>query len=160
MNKTPKLIGFGALALTLILDLFSKNAILAHFINGGEAIPLTSFLNLILTWNKGVSFGFLAAGTLWSKLALVALALTICIVLAIWLWRSASKIEAMAFGMIIGGALGNVYDRLLHGAVVDFIDTYAFGYHWYTFNIADCGITLGAVILVLQQLFIKNENHN
>ncbi len=149
--------GLGAFLTVLIADIGTKNAILEWFLSGGDKVTVNPYFNLILTWNKGVSFGFLAAGSLAAKWSLIALALALSFLIGTWLWRAASKLEAFCYGMIIGGAIGNVYDRILHGAVVDFIDFHAFGYHWYTFNIADCGITIGAIILVLQQFFANNK---
>ncbi|MFP3944065.1 MAG: signal peptidase II [Alphaproteobacteria bacterium] len=118
----------------------------------GEAIEIAPFFNLVMVWNEGVSFGLLPAGTLWGKALLVVFALAVAGVLSVWLNGANRGILAAAIGSVIGGALGNVVDRLVYGAVADFFDVHAFGYHWYTFNVADMFIVLGVGLLILDSL--------
>ena len=118
-----------------------------------RAIPITGFFNLVLTWNNGVSFGLLNNNNELNALLLSLLALAIVIVLIFWLRKAESRRMAIGLGLIIGGALGNVIDRGLHGAVVDFLDFYINAYHWPAFNVADSCISIGAVILIIDSLF-------
>jgi signal peptidase II len=93
----------------------------------------------------------------YGPLLLTGLAIVIVIALCIWLWRADTKGVACALGLVIGGAVGNVIDRVRFGAVVDFLDVHAFGYHWPAFNVADSAICVGAAILILESLFRPSE---
>lgn len=148
-----KLTGISVAMLTLIADQLSKNAALSWFLNGHHQIEATPFLNIILVANRGISFGMLAADSAYGIWALIITAICISFLLGLWIWQAESLFSSLCFGLVLGGALGNVIDRFIHGAVVDFLDFHAFGYHWYTFNIADCGIVLGAFLLAIQVLF-------
>lgn len=121
-------------------------------------IEVTPFFNLVMTWNRGVSFGIFNNHGEWNALALSALSLVIVAVLLVWLWRAQTRLIAYALGAIIGGALGNVIDRVRWGAVADFLDAHAFGWHWPAFNLADSAITIGAVLLVLDSLFTRRNS--
>jgi signal peptidase II len=118
-----------------------------------RVIPVTSFFNLVLTWNNGISFGLFNNGSNLNALILSLLAIVIVIFLIMWLRKSETKRVAIGLGLIIGGAIGNIIDRGLHGAVVDFLDFHINSYHWPAFNIADSCITIGAMILVFDSLF-------
>ena len=147
--KNFRLLGFFMALLLLLTDQITKQLVLAWFAEGGETIRLTPFMNIVFTWNPGVSFGFLRAGSPTASWALFAVAATISAMVTYWLWRSPNRYQALCYGAILGGAIGNIIDRGVYGAVVDFIDWHAFGYHWYVFNIADCGIVVGAILLVV-----------
>ncbi|MBO6518616.1 MAG: lipoprotein signal peptidase [Rhodospirillales bacterium] len=149
--------GAAIAALMLVLDQVSKIWILTDVMNPPRVIEITPFFNLVLAWNRGVSFGMFSAESEIGPWLLTALAVAIMIALAVWLWRATSRLSVIALGMIIGGAAGNVIDRLQHGAVTDFLDFHAFGYHWPAFNVADSAICVGAVILVLESLFTRSE---
>jgi signal peptidase II len=137
-----------AAAVTLA-DQASKLAILAHF-HYGEQMPLSGFFNLTLIHNTGVSFGLLANMGGWQRWLFTVLALFICAWIGVMLWKNPrQKLQSTALALIMGGALGNVIDRLAYGAVVDFLDFHLGGWHWPTFNLADSGITLGAALLIL-----------
>jgi signal peptidase II len=117
---------------------------------------VTPFFNLVMVWNKGVSFGMFAEHD--QPSILVAISLAIVAVLAKWLITARSKWLAGATGLVIGGALGNVIDRLRFGAVADFLDFHAFGYHWPAFNIADASIFIGVVILCIDSMFTGRKS--
>ena len=123
-----------------------------------KEIDLTPFFNLIMVWNPGVSYGlFPAHGPLGSAiLALFSLAAVIG--LGWWLWHAHSSALAVGLGLVIGGALGNLVDRLIYGQVADFFHFYIHGYHWYVFNIADCAITFGVAALLYDAL-LRPEHH-
>src|SRR5262245_24657411 len=120
-------------------------------------VTLTPFLDLVLTWNTGISYGlFQQDGPLgqWALLALKAIAV---ILLWIWLARASSRLTAVALGLIIGGAVGNAIDRFTYGAVADFVlfhvTTATFSFKWYVFNLADVAIVAGVVGLIYDTLF-------
>ena len=110
-------------------------------------------LDLSMVWNRGVTFGLLSGDGPWNHLVLALLAAGIAVFLLRWLARAETRLVAVALGAVIGGAVGNVLDRLRFGAVVDFVDAYAWGWHWYVFNIADAGIVCGVAALVADALF-------
>jgi signal peptidase II len=110
-------------------------------------------LDLSMVWNRGVTFGLLSGDGPWNHLILALLAAGIAVFLLRWLARAETRMVAVALGAVIGGAVGNVVDRLRFGAVVDFVDAYAWGWHWYVFNIADAGIVCGVAALIADALF-------
>jgi lipoprotein signal peptidase len=110
-------------------------------------------LNLTMVWNRGVTFGLLSGDGSWHHLALALLAALIAAFLLRWMARAENRLTAIALGAVVGGAVGNVIDRVRFGAVVDFVDAYAWGWHWYVFNIADAAIVCGVVALVADALF-------
>lgn len=120
-------------------------------------IAITGFFNLVMVWNPGISFGLLDGGGAWTRWALTGLATAVVIGLAIWLRRVDRWHLAMAIGLVIGGAVGNVIDRLRFGAVADFLDFHLFGYHWYAFNIADSAIVIGVAVLLVDSLFARPQ---
>lgn len=104
--------------------------------------------DLTMVWNRGVTFGLLSGGAWWHALALAALSLVVVAVLVAWMRRAETRGVALALGAVVGGALGNVVDRLRWGAVFDFADAHAWGWHWYVFNLADAAIVLGVAWLL------------
>lgn len=115
-------------------------------------IEVTDFLNAVMVWNRGVSFGLLNnGGDLW-RWGLIMLAVAIVLALVRWLRHAASRWVGAAIGLVIGGAMGNIYDRISYGAVADFIDLHVMGYHWPAFNLADSAITMGVIILLIDAL--------
>ncbi len=110
-------------------------------------------LDLTMVWNRGVTFGLLSGDGAWNHLLLAGLALAIAVFLLRWLQRAETRLVALALGAVIGGAIGNVIDRLRFGAVVDFVDVHGWGWHWYVFNLADAAIVLGVCALVWDALF-------
>lgn len=149
--------GMGLSFLVVLLDQASKWWIVEVVMNPPQIIEATSFFNLVLTHNRGVSFGLFAAGSDTGKWVLVGVAAVISIFLVRWLWQAQHLITTVALGLIIGGAIGNVIDRILIGAVVDFLDFHAYGYHWPAFNVADSAIFIGAAGLIFESFFVKDE---
>jgi len=147
-------LGLGIAVLTVVLDQASKWLILTQVMAPPRTIEVLPFFNLVLTFNQGVSFGLFSGEANWQPYMLSALALLISIGLFTWLLRQPSLHLAIAVGLIAGGAVGNVIDRIRIAAVVDFLDFHWGGWHWPAFNIADSAITVGvAVILVVDILF-------
>ncbi len=140
-----------------VVDQLSKLWILYGVMAPPRVIEVTPFFNLVLAWNKGISFGMFNTDTAYGPWLLTGLAVVIVIALGIWLWRADTRWVALALGLVIGGAVGNVVDRVRFGAVVDFLDVHAFGYHWPAFNVADSAICVGAAILILESLFRPGE---
>ena len=138
-------IGLAAATMAFALDQGSKTlAINSPTLEQGiEVLPV---LNLVAVRNDGVSFGMLGGLAPWW--ALVGLALGIMAALLVWLWRTQSRLLGAGLGLILGGALGNVLDRLRHGGVTDFLDFHFAGYHWPAFNLADSAIFLGVALLL------------
>lgn len=141
------------LALIVILsDQWSKWWIVDVVMSPPRVMPLNSFLNIVLVQNRGVSFGLFSAAPDWLPWALAVFALLISAALAIWLWQTDSLLLASALGLVIGGALGNVVDRIRYGTVVDFLDFHLAAFHWPAFNVADSAITIGVGLLLLDAL--------
>ena len=134
------------------LDQLSKTWVLRTLLPE-QVIRLTDHLNLVLVFNKGAAFSFLAAAGGWQTPLLIAVAL-LAMGLMLWmLWRTAGATHFhWALTLILSGALGNLIDRLRFGQVVDFIDVHAFGWHWPAFNVADSAISIGAVLLIIDSL--------
>lgn len=153
-------LGLGVALAVILADQASKWVILLGVMQPPQIIPVTPFFNLVLVWNQGVSFGLFATSAEAMRWALTGLAVAVSIGLLVWLWRCESRLTALALGAIIGGALGNAIDRVLHGAVVDFLDLHAAGYHWPAFNLADSAITVAAVTLVVQSFVAGPDGTN
>jgi signal peptidase II len=131
--------------LLLILDQFSKWMILEVIMRPPTRIALMPFVDFVLVWNRGVTFGLLSHHEDWTAWALSGLALAVVGLLLTWLWRTDQRLQAAAIGVIIGGAIGNVIDRLRFGAVVDFISLQH--YPW-VFNVADSAVVIGVGLLL------------
>jgi len=121
-------------------------------------IEVTPFFNLVMVWNRGVSFGLFAHEAEVMPYVLSGVALAISAALLVWLARAERRWIAAAVGLVIGGALGNVIDRLRFGAVADFLDVHAAGWHWPAFNVADAAISVGVGMILLDGLFGRHHN--
>ena len=147
-------LGLGVAALTLILDQAHKAWMLyVYDIASKGTVTVAPFLDLVLVWNQGVSYGMLQQQTELGRWGLILFAVATSIALAVWLARATSKLVAVGIGLIIGGAVGNAIDRMLYGAVADFFSFHAFGFEWYIFNIADTAIVAGVVGLLYKSVF-------
>lgn len=149
----PKAAHWYALAGVIVgLDQLSKWIVLSQ-LAPGETVYVAPFWNWVLTFNPGAAFSFLADQPGWQRWLFTALALGVSAWIAVELRKDpGQKMMALALTLVMGGALGNVIDRIRFGAVVDFIQWHAAGYYWPAFNVADSAITLGAVFLVFFQL--------
>jgi signal peptidase II len=137
--------------LVVVLDQLSKWVVLEN-IRLGETIYVAPFWNWVLTYNPGAAFSFLADQPGWQRWFFTVLALAISVWIALELKKSAGqKLLSLALALVMGGALGNVIDRVRFGAVVDFIQWHAAGFYWPAFNVADSAITVGAIFLVFSQ---------
>lgn len=116
-----------------------------------QSIELLPFLNFTMVWNYGISMGIPLGDSL-GKWGIVVLTGLISLWVAKWLWQTARLIESWGLSLILGGAIGNIIDRFIHGAVVDFVHLHSFGYSFYVFNVADSAITIGVVLLLIDGL--------
>jgi signal peptidase II len=152
----PRETGLIAAGLALAADQGSKLFMLygAGFFDmpPGAAVPILPFFNLMMVWNPGISYGLFPANSRVGTDILVAVSILVVALLIYWLWRSTSQWLTAGFGLIVGGALGNVIDRVVYGRVADFFHFYGFGYDWYIFNIADVAITFGAIAIIYDVL--------
>ena len=138
-------------AVVIVLDQISKQIVLAG-IQPGETIYVAPFWNWVLTFNRGAAFSFLASEEGWQRWFFTVLALGVSGWIVFMLRSHAGqKLLSLALALIMGGALGNVIDRIRFGAVVDFVQWHAAGYYWPAFNVADSAITVGAVLMVWDQ---------
>lgn len=120
-------------------------------------IEILPFFNIVMVWNKGISFGLFNDHGDYGPLLLTIMAGVIAVVFSIWLTRSKNPFTSLSLALIIGGALGNMLDRIRFGAVADFLDFHIFGAHWPSFNIADSAITVGIAILLIHSLFFDKK---
>lgn len=150
-------LGFAIAVAILIADQISKHVILrvVDLDVVGQVQVLDPWFNLSMVWNRGVSFGLFQADSDWQRYILIAVSLLISGFLAVWLLKAQRRLQAVSFGMIIGGAIGNVIDRFVYGAVADFLD-FSGLYFPYVFNVADAGISIGVAVLLLDT-FLNGE---
>ena len=138
----------------LIADQATKQLVEANFLVF-EQLPVLPFLNLTLVYNEGAAFSFLSDQGGWQRWLFSGLAAAVSVVLTVWLvrLRSGQKWTAAALSLLIGGALGNLVDRLLFGHVIDFIDVFYGRWHWPAFNVADSAIFIGVAMILLETFF-------
>jgi signal peptidase II len=147
---------FSLAALVVLLDRATKLAVLSYF-KPGEGLEVTGFFNLVLVFNKGAAFSFLASAPGWQTPFFVAVAAVAILVIGFLILKDPGKaLFCLGLALILGGAIGNLWDRLQWGHVVDFLDFHAFGWHWPAFNVADSAIVVGAGILIVEG-FIHRE---
>ena len=156
--------GIVVAAIVLALDQLTKWTLLDWMLArapGERLVPVTSFFNIVLVWNRGVSFGMFNNGDgRLNALAFSALAAAIVIGLLVWLRRTTQPLVVGGIGLVIGGAIGNVIDRLRFGAVVDFLDFHLAAWHWPAFNVADAAICVGVALIVIDGLLGRREMPN
>ena len=152
-KKTHSLWPWLGIAFIIILaDQFTKTLIIGHF-QLGDSRTITSFFNIVRVHNTGAAFSFLASASGWQRWFFVGLG-AVATVFIVWMLRShgGQRLFSWALALILGGAIGNVIDRLLHGYVVDFIQVHAGGWYFPSFNIADSAISVGAALLILDEV--------
>jgi signal peptidase II len=150
----PQRAGWIVAAAALLADQLSKNLLLYGWdfraLGPAARVPVLPFFDMVMVWNRGVSYGLLPASSAAGVVFWVVLSLAAVVALGWWLAKADNKILAVGLGLVIGGALGNVIDRVIYGAVADFFHFYAFGHDWYVFNVADAAITVGVPVLLLE----------
>jgi len=147
----------GIAFVVLVLDLASKYWV-ESALQFGEQIPVTSFFNLVLTYNPGAAFSFLSEQSGWQRWFLSGIAAIAAIIIVFLLNKyQHEKLFCWSLSLILGGAIGNLYDRIMLGHVVDFLDFYVGTYHWPAFNIADSAIFVGTVLMIYDSFKNKKE---
>ena len=143
----------------LLIDFLSKNKIISIFKDGiVEKIYVNEYLDFILVFNTGISYGLFSGGGDFQKWILISLSILIIIFLLSLIRNESTILSKLSISFIIGGALGNVLDRFTYGAVVDFISLHAKGFSWYIFNIADMFIVIGVIFFILSQFILSKKN--
>ena len=150
----PKLISL--IAATVLADQLSKVAALS-LLSQGTAVPVFPGFNLTLGFNEGASFGMMGGVMAGKPLLMAALTGALTLAFAVMAFRAQHPLERIGYGLVAGGALGNIIDRLRQGAVTDFLDFYWRDWHWPTFNVADIAITLGAVLILAASLPLRRR---
>ena len=155
--KRAGLAGWLCLAVAIVAaDQLTKLLVLASFLHG-ESLPVTSFFNLVLVFNKGAAFSFLAGASGWQTPLLIGISVVAIGFVGWMLWRNrARRLLDAALTLILGGAIGNLIDRIAYGKVVDFLDFHLLGWHWPAFNVADSAICVGAVLMIAES-FLHRE---
>lgn len=147
----------GVAAIVLLLDQLTKITITQMF-TYGESRPVTSFFNLVLAYNKGAAFSFLSTQSGWQRYFFTAVGIAAALFIVYLLKKHAGqRLFCWALALILGGAVGNVIDRILYGHVIDFLDFYIRNWHWPAFNVADSAICVGAVLFVVDELRRVNK---
>jgi signal peptidase II len=152
--------GLAVAAVVAVADQLSKAWVLGVFAERQPVEhmqPVTGFFNLVLTWNRGMSFGLFNSDSAVNAIVFTGVAAMIVTGLVIWLRRVEQTLLALAVGMVIGGAVGNVIDRVWRGAVVDFLDFHLAGWHFYVFNLADAAISVGVGLMLIDSLLVQRR---
>jgi signal peptidase II len=142
------------ITLIFIFDRFTKNLVINNFIE--KTLYLNDFINLDLIWNIGIGFGLLSYDSFLIYNLITVLIGTVLLIL-IYIVIVSHNLDKLIFSIIIGGALGNFYDRVIYYAVPDFIDLHYKTFHWFTFNVADIFITFGVLAMILKEFLVKNK---
>jgi len=155
----PRLLGLLVMGATLAAD--QANKLWLIFVYGIEArqpVRLAPFLDVIYAKNRGISYSLLRAQNGMERLALLIVTLAATAFLGLWLWRAGTKTAALGLGFIVGGALGNAYDRLAYGFVADFYHFHVGSFSWYVFNLADAAIVAGVALLICDSFVPANRS--
>lgn len=150
--------GLTTALIVLISDQISKQLVLDFFTTRDEVFKITDFFNLVLRFNRGISFSLFHKGGPLTPWILTLVSLSVCGVIIHWIKQEKNPKNVIFFGMILGGALGNVVDRIRFGAVVDFLDFHIGQYAWPAFNVADSAICVGAFLLIFYNIFFSVQD--
>jgi signal peptidase II len=154
MTNKKKIYLFIFILVLFAIDRISKILILKNFLNNSSSeIYINSFLNFSLVWNSGIGFGILQLEANIFYLLISIIITAINLILIYWMLSSSNYLESIFISIILGGALGNLFDRYYYSSVPDFIDLHYESFHWFTFNIADIFITIGIIGLITIDLF-------
>ncbi|WP_099555090.1 signal peptidase II [Hartmannibacter diazotrophicus] len=151
--RRRRVIGIAIVLVGLIADQASKLWILGNnVVTSGERLVITPFMDFVLVWNRGISYGLFQQDSATGRWTLLGITVLAVLLLGRWMLKSHSTLAAVALGLVVGGAIGNGIDRFVHGAVVDFVHLHAFGHSWYVFNLADTWIVAGVALLLYDSL--------
>jgi signal peptidase II len=163
---SPRALGLWAAGVILLADQVHKHWMLfVYDIAARQPVRVTPFFDLVMAWNPGISYSLFAAETQTGRLTLLGVTLVITAALTVWLLRAPDRLTGLGLGLIVGGALGNAWDRYAYGAVADFfhlfVETERWGrISWYVFNIADVAIVAGVGLLLYQSFFDGSERRD
>lgn len=147
----------GIAAIIILLDQLTKITV-SQLLAYGQSHPVTSFFNIVLAYNKGAAFSFLATQGGWQRYLFTGIAVAAVLLIIYLLKRhSGQRLFCWALALILGGAIGNLIDRVIYGHVIDFLDFYIGKWHWPAFNVADCAIVIGAVLFIVDELRRVNK---
>ena len=147
------------IVLIFVADRFSKIKIINYVLSNNKSIYVNDYLNLELVWNSGIGFGLLNLDAgIWYHF--ISLIIFLVILAIIYFMTQSINLDKIFFSLVLGGALGNLYDRALYFSVPDFIDIHFNDFHWFTFNIADIFISLGIILILLKEVFLKKHEKN
>jgi signal peptidase II len=156
--STAAILGFSAALITFVLDQATKlYTLFVYDLPVKEPAEVLPFINLIVVWNRGISYGLFQQNSDLGRWVLVAVSILASIGLSIWIRRTTAKLLATSLGLIVGGALGNVVDRIWHGAVFDFIQFHVGSWSWYVFNVADAAIVAGVAGLLYDSFVLEGR---
>ena len=154
LQRLGFLLAFGV----FLLDRLSKWWIVDVFdLPARETVSLLPFLDLTMVWNQGMSMGFLQADSDMGRYLLIAVTGAVAAGLSVWIWRASERFLVLALGLVVGGAVGNIWDRFEYGAVADFLHLHALGYSFYVFNLADSAISVGVAMLLWDALLSSQK---
>ena len=153
--KKENIFFFIFIILIFYLDRFTKQKILQKY--NDDIFYVNDYVNFDLIWNTGIGFGLLSTNSLLVYNS-VTLLIGIVILFLVYILAISEKVDKLIYSIIVGGALGNFYDRVIFNAVPDFIDLHYGNFHWFTFNLADIFITIGILIFIIKGNFVKNKN--
>ena len=155
---SPRILGLITAFAMLVIDQGHKFWMLdVYDISSKQPVSVLPWLDLVMAWNNGISYSLLRADSPAGRYALLALTLGATLLLAVWMWRAPNRVATFGLGLIVGGALGNAYDRFTYGAVADFFHFHVGSFSWYVFNLADVGIVAGVGLLLYESFFIKEK---
>jgi signal peptidase II len=155
---TPRVLGALAAAITLAADQANKLWLIFDYgIEVRQPVALTPFFDVIYAKNPGISYSLLKAQSGLERFGLLALTLAATLFLGVWLWRAKTRFVSLSLGLIVGGALGNAYDRMVYGFVADFYHFHVGSFSWYVFNLADVAIVAGVGLLLYDSVFLSGK---
>jgi len=155
---TPAHLGFAAALVTLVLDQATKlYCLFVYDLPVREPVELTPFLNLIVVWNRGISYGLFQQHTDVGRWILILVSILAAFGLSYWIRHTSGRLLAASLGLIVGGAIGNVIDRLAYGAVFDFLQLHIGTWSWYVFNVADAAIVAGVIGLLYDSFVLEKR---
>ncbi|MGD8326188.1 MAG: signal peptidase II [Sphingomonadales bacterium] len=151
-------LGLISAGIVLLLDQLSKYWILSVYdLPTKVSVEILPFFSLTMVWNKGISLGLFQAGSDVARWALIVITVLVTVFLLFWLAKASGVVLKTALGLVIGGAVGNIIDRVHLGAVADFVHLHGFGYSFYVFNVADAAITVGVSLLLLDAYLLSRD---
>lgn len=159
MAVRPRRLGLWVMCATLVADQANKLwLIFVYGIDARQPVRLTPFFDVVYAKNPGISYSLLRAQNGMERLGLLIVTLAATAFLGLWLWRAGTKTAALGLGLIVGGALGNAYDRLAYGFVADFYHFHVGSFSWYVFNLADAAIVAGVALLICDSFAHVNQS--